>query len=78
VSQKKNPQEYSGPMLDGVKPQYLTELKLMHCCEQCTHFDDERIECTFGFPTEPHLRASQMAEMERSGKMALCRLMEID
>lgn len=71
-------EQYSGPMLDPVKEEYLTDLRLTYCCEQCTHFDDEKLQCTFGFPTKPHLRETQLAELKRSGRMAICRLMEID
>jgi hypothetical protein len=47
-------------------------------CEDCTHFDHETEKCTFGFPTAPHLKRNQLADLEKTGKIAFCRMMEID
>ena len=67
-----------GPKLDPVRKEYIDDLKMPYCCEDCTHFDDEKIECTFGFPVKPHLRQTQLEQMAKTGEMAICRLMEID
>lgn len=72
------PKEISGPRLDKVKPKYVTDMKMAFCCEQCTHFDDVKTLCTFGFPVKPHLRKTQLEQMERTGEMAICRILEID
>lgn len=47
-------------------------------CEDCTHFDHRDEKCTFDYPTEPHLKRNQMAQLKETGEMAFCRAMEID
>jgi hypothetical protein len=70
--------EYRGPKLDPVKKEYLTDLNLVYACEDCSHYDAGINECTFGFRVRYHLRDNQLRELEKTGQMAICRLMEID
>jgi hypothetical protein len=47
-------------------------------CEDCTHFDATDEKCTFGFPTLPFLRRTQIKDIAETGKAAFCRAIEID
>lgn len=53
-------------------------LRYAASCEDCTHFDAFTEACTFGFPTQPHLRRNQLKSLEETGTVAFCRTMEID
>jgi hypothetical protein len=63
--------------LDRINPQDFLKFNFMFCCEQCSHFDSVKIVCTMGYQAQ-HQRASQLAKYNLTGKMALCRFMEID
>lgn len=63
---------------DAINPADYNRYKLPYACEDCTHFKTDTESCTLGFPTEPHLRRHQIASYSLSGKIALCRLQEID
>ena len=47
-------------------------------CDDCTHFDIQTEICTFGYPTQVHLRKNQLKQLEASGTIAFCRAIEID
>lgn len=47
-------------------------------CDDCSHFDSIKENCTLGYPTEPHRKAQQTHEFLLSGTMAFCRSHEID
>lgn len=47
-------------------------------CEDCTHFCRSRELCTLGYNSDHHRREYQEKCFELSGKMALCRFLEID
>ncbi|MCC6277969.1 MAG: hypothetical protein IT289_08655 [Oligoflexia bacterium] len=47
-------------------------------CEECSHFDAQTEHCTFGFPTLPHLKRTQIEDLNKDGWIAFCRAMEID
>jgi hypothetical protein len=47
-------------------------------CEDCTHFNPENEQCTIGYETQHHRHEVQKKSYELSGKVALCRFMEID
>ena len=63
---------------DGVNPVAYLRYKQPHACEDCSHFKASSEACTLGMPTEQHLRRNQELSYRLSGKMALCRLQEID
>jgi hypothetical protein len=63
---------------DGINPQAYNEYKLPFACEDCSHFKSENESCTLGMPTEQHLKRNQIISYNLSGKVALCRLQEID
>ncbi len=63
--------------LDRIHPQDFMRFNFMFCCEQCSHFDPAKLICTMGYQAQ-HQRASQLSKYNLTGKMALCRFMEID
>jgi len=63
---------------DGINPASYNSYKLPYSCEDCTHFKASNETCTFGMPTEQHLKRNQIISYNLSGKIALCRLQEID
>ncbi|MEM7647022.1 MAG: hypothetical protein AAF203_08940 [Pseudomonadota bacterium] len=64
--------------LDRVQARDLLNYNLIYACEQCSHFDPERIECTLGFQCEPHLKENQLKGFSSHSHMAFCRFLEID
>lgn len=65
-------------ILDGFHPRDMRELNLIYCCEQCSYFNRETKNCAMGFKVEKHMRESQLALYNLTGKMAICRTQEID
>lgn len=63
---------------DGVHPRDYINLKLMYACEDCSHFDSEKTQCTLGFNAQNHLKEHLEKMFELSGTMTLCRFHEID
>lgn len=55
-------------------------LKYTHptSCEDCTHFAATTSYCTLGYQSKWHRRDFQNHEYAVTGKMALCRFLEID
>ena len=63
---------------DPVNAEDFLKYKLPWACEDCSHFDHVKKECTFGYNSRWHLRATQEQSYFLNGKMALCRFQEID
>ena len=63
---------------DTVNPTDYLKYKFPAACEDCTHFDREKTVCTLGYEVSWHRREFQQKSFELSGKMALCRFLEID
>lgn len=63
---------------DVIHPRDYNSYKLPYACEDCSYFSSENATCTLGFNTTPHLKKNQIQSYELSGKMALCRFIEID
>lgn len=63
---------------DAINPQAYNRYKLPYSCEDCSHFKSANESCTLGMPTEQHLKRNQIISYNLSGKVALCRLQEID
>jgi len=63
---------------DVIHPRDFNYYKLPYSCEDCSHFSSKNETCTLGYQTEPHLKRNQLHSYEVSGKMALCRFIEID
>lgn len=64
--------------MDAVNPSDYLNFDFRFACEDCTHFalSDER--CTLGYESKWHRKDFQIKSYELSGKMALCRFLEID
>jgi hypothetical protein len=67
-----------GLILDPVHPTDWRELKIIYCCEQCSHFDPVSQECTIGYDAKQHLQAVQDRRYELFGRVGFCRFSEID
>ncbi len=63
---------------DQIHPTDYNKYKMPYACEDCSHFRLENLSCTLGYKTEPHLKANQIKSYETSGKLSLCRFIEID
>lgn len=63
---------------DAISPTDYNRYKLPYSCEDCAHFKVANETCTLGMPTEQHLRRNQIVSYNMSGKIALCRIQEID
>lgn len=49
-----------------------------YACEDCSHFSHTNQVCSLGNQTLAHRREQQLKNYLLSGKMAFCRLLEID
>jgi len=63
---------------DKVNPKDARELTMIFACEQCSFFDHDNKNCLMGFPSEPHLFGNQIKRYNLTGRMAICRFLEID
>ena len=65
-------------ILDPINPRDYREFKIIHCCEDCSHFAPATETCTIGYEAFNHTAAKQKENYERLGKVAFCRFCEID
>ena len=72
------PQIRRSLILDPIHPRDWRELDIIHCCEQCSHFDHGGRTCTLGYVSAPHQREAQRRTYELCGRIAFCRFTEID
>ena len=77
ASRRLNPGRKS-VILDRIDPTEFRTLKFTYCCEQCVHFDCEKIDCSLGQSHDLHGKEAQLRTYNLTGKMALCRFLEID
>ena len=63
---------------DPIDPKDYAKYTMPWACEDCTHFEHEKIECTIGYKPKWHLRKQQEHDYNLSGRAALCRFQEID
>ncbi len=68
----------TGIKFDPINPRDYLKYDFPTACEDCTHFDRENAKCTLGYESAWHRREYQVHSYEISGKMALCRFLEID
>ena len=64
--------------LDPIHPHDLLHLGVVFACEDCSHFDPENRRCTIGYNAKNHMREKQLRTYEITGRMAICRFLEID
>jgi len=63
---------------DAINPSDYLNFDFRFSCEDCSHFNSGAEECTLGYNSFWHRKAFQAQSYELSGKMALCRFLEID
>ncbi len=63
--------------LDVIDPRDFNHLELRFFCDDCSHFASSQGLCTLGYRAR-HTRTEQLKLYELTGKMALCRALEID
>ncbi|PIS11210.1 MAG: hypothetical protein COT73_05195 [Bdellovibrio sp. CG10_big_fil_rev_8_21_14_0_10_47_8] len=63
---------------DGINPADFSTYDFRFACEDCSHFDAEGSRCTLGYDPQWHRKSFQQKSYELSGRMALCRFLEID
>ena len=63
---------------DPVQAADYNRYKLPWSCDDCTHFNPDKEQCTLGYNAANHRRAQQRFEYEMGGHFALCRFQEID
>lgn len=64
--------------LDPVNPTDFLAYNFSHSCEFCSHWNSVNGLCTLGYKNDHHLLKANLNSFELSGKMALCRFLEID
>lgn len=63
---------------DPIHPSDYLKYEIAMACEDCTHFKSDDATCTLGYHTIHHRRETQKQSYELTGKVAICRFMEID
>ncbi|QDK38854.1 hypothetical protein [Bdellovibrio sp. NC01] len=63
---------------DRINPQDYMKYDTRFSCEDCSHFDSDKVVCTIGLVPEHHTKAAQTHQYELAGNMAFCRFIEID
>lgn len=76
--QKSAPRIHPSIKKERVNPADYMQYDTRFSCEDCSHFDGEKILCTLGYNPQHHLKAVQTAQYVLSGNMAFCRFLEID
>lgn len=78
MKEKSKPPLRRGMIHDAIDPQLFNKINIIMSCEQCSYFDCEQIRCTLGHDHKKHLHSVQMKNYELTGRVALCRNLEID
>ncbi|MNS91607.1 hypothetical protein D3C72_1257040 [compost metagenome] len=76
--QKSAPRLHPSIKKEAVNPSDFMKYDTRFSCEDCSHFDSDKIVCTIGYNPQHHLKAEQTKQYELSGTMAFCRFIEID
>lgn len=63
---------------DAIDASDYMKFETRFACEDCAHFDSAGELCTIGYQPAPHRRAEQERTYNLSGRVALCRFLEID
>lgn len=75
---KTAPRLHASIKKDRLHPADFLKYNLRVSCEDCSHFDSDKIQCTLGYNAANHLKAEQTHQYFLSGSMAFCRFHEID
>jgi hypothetical protein len=76
--EKSAPRLHTSIKKERVHPADYLRYDTRFSCEDCSHFDGEKILCTIGYNPQHHLKAVQTEQYLLSGNMAFCRFLEID
>lgn len=68
----------TGIKTDVINPSDYARFDFRFACEDCSHFALEEQRCTLGYESKWHRKEFQKSSYELTGKMALCRFLEID
>lgn len=63
---------------DPIHPASYMKYKLPWACEDCVYYAPDTEKCILGYITEPHRREVQKKSYEMSGRVALCRFLELE
>ncbi|MGZ3773200.1 MAG: hypothetical protein ACXVCY_02465 [Pseudobdellovibrionaceae bacterium] len=63
---------------DTMNPSDYLKYETRFSCEDCSHFDGDKIVCTIGYNPAHHLKAEQTHQYLLAGNIAFCRFLEID
>ncbi|HPI40534.1 MAG TPA: hypothetical protein PLJ21_06995 [Pseudobdellovibrionaceae bacterium] len=63
---------------DAVNPSDFLKYDFQFACEQCSHFNFEKKNCSLGYLVKNHLKEELIKMYLLSGKMTFCRFHEID
>lgn len=75
---KSQPRLHASIKKDSVHPSDYLKYDFRFACEDCSHFDGDKIVCTIGYNPANHLKEVQTHQYQLSGNMAFCRFLEID
>lgn len=75
---KSQPRLHASIKKDAVNPRDFMKYDTRFSCEDCSHFDGEKVLCTIGYNPQHHLQAQQNHQYLLAGNMAFCRFLEID
>ncbi len=75
---KSQPRLHASMRKDTVKASDYLKYDMRSSCEDCSHFNSEKVVCTIGYNPTLHLKAEQTHQYFLSGNMAFCRFIEID
>jgi hypothetical protein len=78
ISAKTPKRLHTSIRFDTVNPGDYLKYDFRSSCEDCTHFNRDVESCTLGYESKWHRKEFQTQSFELSGKMALCRFLEID
>ena len=67
-----------GIVHDPIPAKDFRELNLVFACEHCSYFDGNSEQCIFGHNAANHRYDQQIKTYHTTGRMAICRNLEID
>lgn len=76
--EKSKPRLHASIKKDRVNPAEYLKYETRFSCEDCSHFNSEKTNCTIGYDTKHHLKEEQKRQFYLAGNMAFCRFLEID
>ena len=75
---KSKPRLHASIKKDVVNPSDYLRYDTRFSCEDCSHFDNEKVLCTIGYDPQHHIKSAQTHQYLLAGNVAFCRFLEID